>query len=126
MRECNFLRCKHCGNLVAMIHQSGVPVICCGEPMEELRANTVEASREKHIPVVSQDQHKVTITVGSIDHPMLQEHYIEWICLEKEMGFELKYLEPGQPPKVVFEFGEDNLIAVYAYCNLHGLWKKEI
>ena len=126
MRNNKFFICKHCGNIIGMIYASGVPVICCGEPMTLLEANTVDASHEKHVPVVSVDKDRVTVTVGSVPHPMTEEHHIAWIYLETEQGGQRKNLQVGQEPKAVFALADDKPIAAYAYCNLHGLWMKEL
>ena len=117
-----FYICNHCGNLIEMVHDAKVPVICCGERMKELVPNTVEASGEKHIPVVSVEGSKVIVNVGSVDHPMVPEHFIEWVYVETEEGGYRKELHPDSAPNVVFELGADKPKAVYAYCNLHGLW----
>lgn len=121
-----FYICKHCGNLVGMIHDTGVPVICCGEPMQALEPNTVEASQEKHVPVVTIEDNIVTVMIGSAPHPMLDEHWIEWIYLETEHGGQRKGLSPGDAPEAVFSLENDRPVAAYAYCNIHGLWKTEI
>ncbi len=121
-----FYICCHCGNLVGMIHDSGVPMVCCGEKMEELVPNTVEASGEKHLPVVTIENGSVTVHVGSVDHPMLPEHLIEWVYVKTEKGGQRKVLKPGEDPKVSFCLGDDKAVAVYAYCNLHGLWMTEV
>lgn len=119
-----FFICKHCGNLIAMINESGVPVVCCGENMTELKANTVDASKEKHVPVWTQDGNTVTVRVGSADHPMTDEHHISWISLETSEGLQIKKLDPTGSPSAFFSITEnDKVEAVYAYCNLHGLWK---
>lgn len=118
-----FYICRHCGNLIGMIHNAGVPMVCCGEVMEDLKPNTVEASNEKHIPVVKIDGDSVIVEVGSVEHPMAEEHYIEWVYVEFENGGMRKILKPGDKPTVSFCFGNDKPVAVYAYCNLHGLWK---
>ena len=119
-----FFICEHCGNIIAMVKDKGVPVFCCGQKMTELVAGTVEASAEKHIPVYKVEGNKVHVTVGSVEHPMLEAHFIEWISLETKQGNQRKVLEPGQKPKVCFAMCEgDEVVAVYAYCNLHGLWK---
>jgi superoxide reductase len=119
-----FYRCNHCGNIVAFVKASGVPVVCCGEKMTEIIPGTVEASREKHIPVWSVDGNIVRVTVGSVEHPMLPEHYIEWISIETKQGNQRKELRPGEKPEACFALCEgDEVEAVYAYCNLHGLWK---
>ena len=126
MSNVKFFICRHCGNQVEMIHDAGVPVICCGEPMEELKANTVDASLEKHVPAVTVEGDSVKVQVGSAVHPMLEEHHIEWISLELENGGSRKALAPGEAPEAVFHTAGVKPVAVYAYCNLHGLWKTEL
>ncbi|HCT64129.1 MAG TPA: desulfoferrodoxin [Lachnospiraceae bacterium] len=126
MSETKFFVCKHCGNLIGMIENSGVPIVCCGEKMTELVANTVDASLEKHTPVVNVNGDKVEVTVGSVEHPMLDEHFIKWIYLETKKGGQRKSLKPGEAPKATFAVADDEPVAVYAYCNLHGLWKTVI
>ncbi|MEF9970246.1 MAG: desulfoferrodoxin family protein [Ruthenibacterium sp.] len=121
-----FFICKHCGNMVGMIDNKGVPLICCGEPMQELVPNTVEASHEKHIPVVTEGHHGITVTVGSAEHPMTEEHHIVFIYVESERGGQRKNLNVGDKPTATFGFIDDKPIAVYAYCNIHGLWKTEL
>ena len=124
MRDVKFFICKHCGNLVGMIHDSGAPLTCCGETMTELVPNTVDAAQEKHVPVVTIEGDTVTVKVGSVAHPMLPEHYIQWIYLLTEQGGERKILNPGDAPQAVFVMTPgDKFIATYEYCNLHGLWK---
>lgn len=118
--------CRQCGNMVSMISESGVPMVCCGKKMEELIPNTVEASGEKHIPVMEVMEDQVKVCVGSVEHPMSEEHYIQWIGIETEKGCQLKKLNPGQAPVAEFALKDDKAIAVYAYCNLHGLWKAEV
>ena len=127
MSNKKFLVCEHCGNFVGVIKDSGVPMICCGQPMTVLNANTVDASVEKHTPVVSVEGNKVIATVGSVEHPMVDVHYIEWIYVETNKGGQRKALNPGEAPKAEFVMADGEVIkAVYAYCNLHGLWKSEI
>ena len=122
-REQKFYICRICGNLVGMIHDSEVEIICCGEPMEELIPNTVEAAVEKHLPVISLDGDTVTVNVGSVEHPMIDAHYIPWVYLETKKGGQRKNLAPGDKPQAVFSVIDDEAVAAYAYCNLHGLWK---
>ena len=118
-----FLICEHCGNIVAAVKESGVPVMCCGQKMKEIIPGTVEASREKHIPEFVVEGNKVLVTVGSVEHPMIPEHYIEWVSIQTKQGNQRKQLKPGDEPKVCFNLCEgDSVEAVYAYCNLHGLW----
>ncbi|SCP96087.1 desulfoferrodoxin family protein [Anaerobium acetethylicum] len=124
-KEAKFFICKHCGNLVTFIAESGVPMICCGEEMTEIVPNTQEAATEKHIPVITRTGLEYKVKVGSVEHPMIPEHYIEWIYMETKKGFSLKYLNPGEMPEVVFKADEDEPVAFYAYCNIHGLWKAE-
>ena len=121
-----FYVCRHCGNLVGMIHDAGVPLVCCGEKMQALEPNTVEASGEKHVPVVSVEDGVVHVRVGSVDHPMLPEHSIQWIYLQTEKGGQRKSLAPGDAPAASFRLEDDKAVAVYAYCNLHGLWMTEL
>ena len=119
----DFYRCKHCGNLVLMMHKSGVPLICCGEDMELLSANTTDGATEKHVPVVTRAGNKVHIAIGSVAHPMIEAHYIQWIVLETKNGVQIKYLKPNEEPAADFDVDEnDTLIKAYEYCNLHGLW----
>ena len=107
-----------------MIHDSGAPLTCCGETMTELVPNTVDAAQEKHVPVVTIEGDTVTVKVGSVAHPMLPEHYIQWIYLLTEQGGERKILNPGDTPQSVLVMTtSDKFIAAYEYCNLHGLWK---
>ena len=121
-----FAICRHCGNIIEMVHDAKVPVFCCGQKMDVLVPNTVEASGEKHIPVVSVEGSKVIVNVGSVDHPMVAEHFIEWVYEEPENGGYRKELHPDSAPHVEFELGSDKAVAVYAYCNLHGLWKTDL
>ena len=126
MKETKFYVCRHCGNIITKLTDSTVPVKCCGETMQQLIAGTTEASREKHIPEVSLNDKSVKVTVGSVLHPMTEEHYISWVYLETDKGGQRKNLSVGSDPVVSFALADEKPIAVYAYCNLHGLWKKEI
>lgn len=122
--EQKFYICKHCGKIVALVKESGVPIVCCGEVMQEIIPGTTEASLEKHIPVFTVENNIVHVSVGSVDHPMIPEHYIEWVSLQTSSGNQRKALKPGDAPKVCFALCEgDKVEAVYAYCNLHSLWK---
>ena len=119
-----FFRCKHCGKIIAIVNDRPVPTICCGEAMEEIVANTEEAAYEKHIPVVKVEGNIVRVEVGSVLHPMLEAHYIEWIALETKNGNQRKVLKPGDAPVAEFALiPGDEVVACYEYCNLHGLWK---
>ena len=121
--EQKFLKCEKCGNIVAVVYASGVPMMCCGQKMEQIIPGTVEASREKHIPEYTVEGNKVFVVVGSVEHPMAPEHYIEWVSIQTKQGNQRKALKPGQAPKICFSICEgDEVEAVYAYCNLHGLW----
>lgn len=127
MTEQTFYLCRHCGNIIAFVKSSGVPVICCGEKMQEMIPGSVDASVEKHLPVVKVDGAHVTVTVGSVVHPMTEKHYIEWISLQTEQGNQRKELTPESEPAAKFALAEgDSVVAAYAYCNLHGLWKTEV
>ncbi len=127
MSETKFYICERCGNIIGKIHDSGVPVVCCGQPMKQLVPGTVEASLEKHIPVATVEGNTVKVAVGSVEHPMIPEHYIPWIYLQTTMGGQRKNLQPGEAPAVTFALtDEEKPVAVYAYCNLHGLWKTNI
>ena len=119
-----FYRCEHCGQIIAIVKQTGVPVMCCGQAMKEMVPGETDGAVEKHVPVYEVKNQKVIVTVGSVEHPMLDEHYIEWIALETKMGNQRKALKPGDKPSVCFSMCEgDEVVAVYEYCNLHGLWK---
>ena len=116
--EQKFFICEHCGNIVAMVKDAGVPIMCCGQKMTEIIPGTTDAAVEKHVPAYEVNGNIVTVKVGSVEHPMLPEHYIEWVSLQTKQG------NHGQKPEVCFAICEgDEVEAVYAYCNLHGLWK---
>lgn len=120
-----FYKCAHCGNVIVKVVDSSVPVVCCGQKMEELAANTVEASAEKHIPVATPlDGGKLRIEVGSVHHPMLPEHHIAFVYVETENGGILANLKDEPVAEVCL--GDAKAVAVYEYCNLHGLWKLEL
>jgi superoxide reductase len=124
--EQKFYICKHCGNIIVKIKDSSVPVVCCGEPMSEIVPGVTDAAVEKHVPVWSVENGIVHVKVGSVEHPMLPEHFIEWIHLETENGAQIKHLKPGETPEAVFMLaGSEKPVAAFAYCNLHGLWKAE-
>ena len=119
------LKCNHCGNMAAMIKDTGVPVICCGEPMEVLDPNTVDAAVEKHVPEVDVAGNTVTVKVGSVEHPMTEEHFIANIILETKCGVQIVTLTPDMKPEAVFALADgDEVVAAYEYCTLHGFWKK--
>ena len=119
-----FYQCSHCKNIITYVDNKGVPVMCCGEKMQELVPGTVDAALEKHVPVVEKDGNKVTVKVGSVTHPMLEEHHIAFIAIETKQGSQIKYLKAGEAPEAVFAIAVgDEFVAAYEYCNLHGLWK---
>lgn len=126
MCETRFFVCEYCGNLIGMIHDAGVPMMCCGQKMTKLEPGTVEASVEKHLPVVEVKKDAVVVTVGSVSHPMTEEHSIVWVYLQTDRGGQRKCLKVGADPIVTFALADEKPLAVYAYCNLHGLWKTEI
>jgi len=126
MKNIKFYICERCGNIVEMVNDSGVNPFCCGQKMNELVPNTVEASGEKHIPAVTVNENIVEVNVGSVDHPMIDVHWIEWVQLVTENGIQRKVLNPGEAPHVTFILNGEKPVAVYAYCNLHGLWKTEL
>lgn len=117
--------CRHCGNIITFIHDSGVPVVCCGEKMQELVPNTVDSAFEKHLPVIKREGSLVTVSVGAVAHPMTEKHYIQWIVLVTRQGVQRKDLSWDLAPAADFLIAEnDEVVEAYAYCNLHGLWKK--
>lgn len=123
--EVKFFKCKHCGNVIVKLVDSQVPVVCCGEKMQELKVNTVDASQEKHLPVVTQlDGSLIKVEVGSTPHPMLPEHHIAFIFVETEHGG--SYITLKDKPEAVFCTAADKPVAVYEYCNLHGIWKTDL
>lgn len=126
MCETKFYICEHCGNIIGLVHNAGVPMMCCGQKMTQLIPGTVEASVEKHLPVVTVDDDKVIVEIGSVAHPMVEEHSILWVYLQTDRGGQRKCLNVGEEPKVVFALADEKPVAVYAYCNLHGLWKTEV
>lgn len=126
MKENKFYICEHCGNIIGLIHNAGVPMMCCGQKMTQIIPGTVEASKEKHIPVAEVVGNTVKVAVGSVEHPMAEEHHISWVYLETSKGGQRKNLEVGKAPTVEFALAEEKPVAVYAYCNLHGLWMTEL
>lgn len=123
MCDQKFLVCEVCGNMVGLIKDAGVPMTCCGEDMTELMPNTVDASTEKHIPEVTVSGDTVTVQIGSVEHPMTEEHHIEFIYLQSEHGGQRKCLNVGEKPVATFKLADESAIEVFAYCNIHGLWK---
>ena len=126
-KDHRFYICMHCKNIIGMIKSSGVPIYCCGEPMAELIANTSDGAVEKHLSVGSVSGNTVKVTIGSVAHPMVEEHFIEWVYLQTGCGGQRKCLSPGDKPEVSFALVEgEKPVAVFEYCNLHGLWKTEL
>ena len=121
-----FFICKHCGNIAAVLNKMHAPLSCCGEKMSELVPNTAEAATEKHLPAVTLNGNAVSVNVGSVDHPMTKEHHIGFVYLETENGGQRKNLAVDAAPKAEFCLNGDKAVAVYAYCNLHGMWKTEL
>ena len=119
-----FYKCDICGKIVAIVKDTQVDTVCCGAPMRELRPATTDGALEKHVPVYRVDGNQVTVTVGSVEHPMTDDHHIEWIAIETENGNQRKELKPGDKPEATFALvPRDKVRNVYEYCNLHGLWK---
>jgi len=119
-----FFRCKHCGNIIAYVEDSGVKVVCCGEVMQELIPSSTDAAVEKHVPVYTVDGNLVKVKVGSVAHPMIESHYISFIAISTNFGNQRKVLKAGQSPEACFALCDGEKVEeVYAYCNIHGLWK---
>ena len=118
-----FVICEHCGNIATQIKDSGVPMMCCGEKMKELVPGVIEASHEKHIPVFEVEDNKVIVKIGSIDHPMIPEHYIMWIAIKTNKGVYIHHLNPNEAPETTFVLNEDEVLEeTFEFCNLHMLW----
>lgn len=119
-----FLRCSHCGNIVEVVKDAGVPMMCCGQKMGELIAGTTDAAVEKHVPLYTVEGNIVTVNVGEVTHPMSEEHFIEWVAIETTAGVQRKAFVPTDKPVAQFALADgETVTAVYAYCNLHSLWK---
>ena len=119
-----FYKCNHCGNIIVKLLDANVPVSCCGELMNEIKENSTEAATEKHLPVLTRDGNVVNVEVSTVTHPMTPEHWITFIAIETEKGYQIKRLDPTDAPKASF-VEENKVIKVYEYCNLHGLWVSE-
>jgi len=115
-------KCEICGNMVEVLHTGAGELVCCGEPMKLLDENTVDAAKEKHVPVIEKSGNKVTVKVGSVAHPMEEKHYIEFIELMADGKVYRKFLKPGEKPEATFEVTAAK-VSAREYCNLHGLWK---
>lgn len=119
-----FYVCEHCGNIIEFAKNTGVPVMCCGQKMTELVPGSTDGAVEKHVPVVTIDGNKVLVEIGSVPHPMVEAHYIEWIVIETKRGSQKVKLNPEEEPKAEFILADgDEFVTAYEYCNLHGLWK---
>ncbi len=115
-------KCELCGNMVEVLHGGGGELVCCGEAMVHMVENTVDAAKEKHVPVVEKTAAGVTVKVGDVAHPMEEKHYIEWIEVIVDGKAQRQFLNPGEAPEATFQVDADNVVA-REYCNLHGLWK---
>lgn len=125
--DVKFFKCMHCGNIAVKPFDAGVPLVCCGEKMVELVANDTDAATEKHVPVVTVEGNAVHVQVGEVAHPMTAEHYITFVCLVTEKGWQIAELSPEGEPVADFAVAEgDRALRVYEYCNLHGLWVAEV
>lgn len=126
MDKQKFYRCRICGNIIGMIKAMGPKVVCCNEEMMPLIPNHTDGAYEKHVPVIKQSANTIEVIVGEVEHPMAEEHYIEWIYLETTEGGKRKILKPGFKPSATFILSEgEEVVKVYAYCNLHGLWESK-
>ena len=122
-----FYICETCKNIITKIVDSKVPVVCCGKPMKELVPGAVDGALEKHVPAVTIEGNTVKVQIGEVIHPMMPEHYIQFIALETKGGVQIKNLKAGDEPKAEFVLADgDEAVAVYEYCNLHGLWVKGV
>lgn len=121
--ELKFYRCTHCGNIAFKLVDSGVPMVCCGEPMQELKANVTDGAVEKHVPQITREGNQVTVQVGSTIHPMQPEHYIQMIAAASGSKVTFQLPKPGDEP--VLHTDSKDPVTTYEYCNLHGLWKAE-
>ncbi len=121
-----FFICEHCGNIIGIVHDAGVPMMCCGQKMTKLEAGVTDAAKEKHVPVVTVENGLVKVTVGEVAHPMTEEHSIQWVYLQTDRGGQRKCVAVGSVPEITFALADETPVAVYAYCNLHGLWKTDI
>ena len=118
-----FYKCAHCGQIILKVKETAAPVVCCGQPMQQLLPNTTDAANEKHVPVVNQEGNVVKVVIGEVEHPMLDVHYIEWIILETNLGYNQAKLNPGQKPEATFVLTEgEEVVKACEYCNLHSLW----
>lgn len=117
-------KCELCGNIVEVMHEGAGELVCCGEPMKLMAENTVDASREKHVPVIERGDGTIKVKVGSVPHPMEEKHYIEWVEIIADGKAYRQFLKPGEAPEAVFNVSAKQVTA-REYCNLHLLWKSE-
>ena len=117
-------KCEICGNIIEVLHAGGPPLVCCNEKMKLQAENTVDAAREKHVPVIEMGNGQITVKVGSVPHPMEDKHYIQWVELIADGKAYLQFLKPGEEPKAVFPLTASKVTA-REYCNIHGHWKAE-
>ena len=120
-----FYRCEVCGNIVGLIHEGGGTLACCGQPMKELIAGSTDAATEKHVPVFTLEGDQLHVQVGSVEHPMTDEHWIQWIVVSDGTRTQRVKLNPGDAPKATFTVDPNVPLVIYEYCNLHGLWKSD-
>ena len=119
-----FLRCNRCGNIIAYVKNNGAKASCCNEYFQPLVAKDEDTGKEKHVPKYHREKNELIVSVGEVEHPMSEEHYIEWVALVTKHGNQRKVLATGSKPEVKFLVNEDDeILELYAYCNLHGLWK---
>ena len=123
-----FFKCENCGNIATLVKDVGVKLNCCGSDMKELVPGSVDAATEKHVPVVEVKGNEVFVKVGEVAHPMMDNHYIGFIALETAQGVQIKYLDPNdEAAEATFALADaDRAVCAYEYCNLHGLWKKDL
>lgn len=120
-----FYECKKCGNIIILLEDSGVIPVCCGSEMVELKPQTTDGPKEKHVPVIKCKDNEVTVNIGEVAHPMDNDHYIKWIVLETNKSKYIRYLKPGDKPEACFKLCDNEMIAtVYEFCNVHSLWSK--
>lgn len=121
-KQSQIYKCEICGNIVEVLHEGAGELVCCGKPMKLIVENTTDAAREKHVPVIEKIADGYKVSVGSVLHPMIDVHYIEWIELDADGQVFRKYLKPGDTPVAIFNVSAENVTA-REYCNIHGLWK---
>ena len=120
-----YYKCEICGNIVEVVHEGMGELVCCGQPMKELKANSTDAAGEKHVPVIERTDSGIIVKIGSVDHPMEEKHYIEWIEVTNGTWTQKKFLKPGEKPHAEFYVPYNENLVAREYCNLHGLWKSK-